>query len=149
MESAGQSGRRDASYPPLHSCCICCRGRTRSSLPDRTRSLHLASLRSASLRSPLCMRPVRLLRKADRLRGREGGRAEDMVLYLANSWRPSSSRREVPPSLAPSDAMRKWTSLNRVTWSSVCGRVTWSTSCQRSFTHTPAPGQTHTYCSGG
>lgn len=57
--------------------------------------------------------------------------------YFANSWRPSSRRRLVPVSLAPSDTIRKWRSLNKVTWSSVWGRVTWSSSCQRSFTHTP------------
>lgn len=57
--------------------------------------------------------------------------------YFANSWRPSSRRWEVALSLAPREAMRKWTSLNMVTWSSVWGWVTWNSSRQRSFTHTP------------
>lgn len=57
--------------------------------------------------------------------------------YFASCWRPSSRRLELPFSLAPSDTMRKWRSLNKVTWSSVWGCVTWSSSRQRSFTHTP------------
>lgn len=60
--------------------------------------------------------------------------------HLARSRRPSSRRWDwaaPPDSLAPSDDMRKWRSLNSSTWSSVWGSVSCCSSRQRSFTHTP------------
>lgn len=100
-------------------------------------SLAVSIPRSALFLSPFYIRPGWLLHKAGRVlrcavKGRNGAET-----YLANSWRPSSRRWEVALSFAPSDAMRKWRSLNKVTWSSVWGCVTCSSSRQRSFTLTP------------
>lgn len=58
------------------------------------------------------VRPEWLLCNTDKsveVRGGGGG------TYLDSSWRPSSSCLDVLLSLAPSEAIRKWKSLNRVT----------------------------------
>lgn len=104
---------------------------------------YLATLCPASFLSPLYIRSVWLLCKAVRVLAEVCSEQEKWCgTYLDNSWRPSSRRWEHRLSLAPSDAMKKWASLNRVTWSSVWGCVIWNSSRQRSFTHTPDP--THT-----
>lgn len=100
------------------------------------------TLHPASFPSPFYIMRVLLLCKPD-IQFKVCSEEKWHRTNLANSWRPSSRRRDVPGSFAPSDTMRKWRSLNKVTWSSVWGRVTCSSSRQRSFTHTPATTQQH------
>lgn len=118
------------------------RGETRLSETDwllflTESSLYLTVLRAVLFLSEFYIRPEWLLCNADESVEVCSEGKKWCSTHLANSWRPSSRRWDVPLSLAPSDAMRKWMSLNRDTWSSVWGCVTWSSSRQRSFTDTP------------
>lgn len=119
---------------------ICCRGKTRFQTENAAwcpLSNRIHSPPHSLIRSAFYIMLVLLLRKAD-IRFKVCSEEKWHRTHLANSWRPSSRRWDVPDSFAPSDTMRKWRSLNMVTWSSLWGWVTCSSSRQRSFTHTPA-----------